>query len=301
MCGHTKGNQPSSCRRLAWMKCPNDDCLSALCKKHSQCALKGEGRFVVWPSKDLNPRPAKKRRKKEEINLLSGPSNEKLRRLKRGLQSLNASDAIVAQNELQSLKESAFVCSLPQGEDSHNNDMSSVVDEVVPTTDAGLDATTTEVTHGEHSECRMTNHALLNVYGTCLIRKNHKIQGTPAQKAFLQKHVSTFPGRSMPLIYPEGCLHTDVFPFGMDDGSIIGAMPFALLNCQHVVRRCGMVSLHDTFKTRLKSPALLASSNPRYHFWAFDAMANFSLRGEDTRLVLRRGFAENQRSEGSSF
>ena len=29
----------------------------------------------------------------------------------------------------------------------------------------------------------------------------------------------------------------------------------------------------------------------KYHFLAFDALANLSLRGHDTRVVLRRGFA----------
>ena len=291
LCVHKDENE-CCCQRVAWMKCPTPDCSSALCKKHAESGLKGERRVVVWPVKDFSARPPSRKRKREKISLLNGPSNKKLRRMKFGLRSSNASKFLVAQNELESLKESAFVCSLPQGEDSYRSEMPSASGETVPATDAGLNSTLAEISKGECSECRMTNHALLNVHGTCLIRKNNKIQGTLAQKAFLQKHVSTFPGRSIPLIYPEGCLHTDVFPFGLEDGSVIGAMPFSLLNSQHVLRRCGMLSLHDTFKTRLKSPALLASSNPRCHFWMFDAMANFSLRGEDTRLVLRRGFAE---------
>ena len=298
LCSHRNSTNSSRCGRMARMKCPESNCQTALCKQHFNSALKTEGTVRVWHHQHglLTGR----KRKSEEIRLLDGPSNRKLKKIKMGLRSSRRRCFLDAQKEVAKLKETAFVCCLPQGDESHNIDVSMLCDPetCVPTTDAGTDPIKTEIKAGEYFECRMTNHALLNVYGTCLIRKNDKIQGTLSQQSFLQRHVSTFPGRSMPLIFPEGCLYTDVFPFGMDDGSIVGAMPFPLLNSSNVLKRCGMLPLHDTYKTRLKSPALLASSNPKYHFWAFDALANFSLRGEDTRLVLRRGFAERLGSGG---
>ena len=105
-------------------------------------------------------------------------------------------------------------------------------------------------------------------------------------------------GQCHPLIYTEGLTHSDIFPFDVNDGSIIGAIPFSMLTSDYVLMRNGFSNLHDTFRTRMKNPALLASCNPKYHFWAFDALANFSLRGHDTRLVLKRGFAESLSETG---
>ena len=131
--------------------------------------------------------------------MLDGPSNRKLKKIKMGLRSSRRRCFLDAQKEVAKLKETAFVCCLPQGDESHNIDVSMLCDPetCVPTTDAGTDPIKTEIKAGEYFECRMTNHALLNVYGTCLIRKNDKIQGTLSQQSFLQRHVSTFPGRSM--------------------------------------------------------------------------------------------------------
>jgi hypothetical protein len=47
--------------------------------------------------------------------------------------------------------------------------------------------------------------------------------------------------------------------------------------------------------------ALLSSANAKYHFWAFDVLANFSLRGCDSRVILCKGFVEKQGSGGICF
>jgi hypothetical protein len=45
---------------------------------------------------------------------------------------------------------------------------------------------------------------------------------------------------------------------------------------------------------RIQDPALLTSTDSRYHFCQMDCLVNLALQGKDSRLVLHRGFAEKQ-------
>ena len=79
-------------------------------------------------------------------------------------------------------------------------------------------------------------------------------------------------------------------------------MPAALLHDAGVLSSLGFASLHDHYRTRLSNPGLLTSSNPKYHFFAFDSLINLGLRGHDSRLILRRGFTEGSEStQGVKF
>ena len=54
--------------------------------------------------------------------------------------------------------------------------------------------------------------------------------------------------------------------------------------------------------TRVQDPALLTSTNHTYQFMQLDVLTNVAMRGNDSRLVLHRGFAEKQSaSEGVAF
>ena len=164
----------------------------------------------------------------------------------------------------------------------------------VPTTCAQEHPIHADITTPDLSTNKMTNHALLNCYGSCLIRRNARLSGTLKQQSFLQRLVATNTGTNIPLIYPEGMLFTDIFYCSNASQSIIGALPAALLHGDGILRQNGFATLQEHYCCRLTSPGLLTSSNPKYHLWAFDALANFSLRGSDSRIILQRGFAEMQ-------
>ena len=168
----------------------------------------------------------------------------------------------------------------------------------LPSTNAAQDPIYASISASDVENSKMTSHALLNCYGSCLVRRNRKLAGTLAQRSFLQKLVATNVGSSVPLVYPEGMLFSDIFFADTQCGAVIGALPAALLHGDRILKQNGMATLQDTYRTRLMSSGLLTSANPKYHFWAFDALANFSLRGTDSRLILRRGFAEAQDQGG---
>jgi hypothetical protein len=54
----------------------------------------------------------------------------------------------------------------------------------------------------------------------------------------------------------------------------------------------------DHLRSRIKNPSLRTSTDPWYIFHAFDCFANITLRGEDSRVVLSRGFVESQGGGG---
>jgi hypothetical protein len=171
----------------------------------------------------------------------------------------------------------------------------------IPTTDTTLEPIFADIDPRNGSTNTMTNHALLNCYGSCLVRRNKKLSGTLAQRNFLQKQATINNGDSIPLAFPEGMLFTNVFPTMSADNSIIGALPASLLHGDEILNQNGFCSLLHTLRTRLMNHALLSSADAKYHFWVFDVLANFSLRGCDSRVILRKGFVEKQGSGGICF
>ena len=182
-------------------------------------------------------------------------------------------------------------------DDIDGSDCSSEYQEI-PTTNAGTRPIYSAVKPGPYHENRTSNHVILNHYGSCLIRRNSQLHGTMKNRNFLQGITATCPGESVPLVYPEGMIFSDVFFLDQPDGSTVGALPAASLHDDNVNKRHGLAGLQDTFRTRMSNPGLLASSNPKYHFYAFDNLINLGLRGCDSRMVMRRGFAEHQGDGG---
>ena len=170
--------------------------------------------------------------------------------------------------------------------------------DIVPTTNAGLRPIYSVVQNEPYASNRISNHVILNHYGSCLIRRNKPISGTLKQRNFLQGITAKMPGHSIPLLYPEAMLFTDQFFLDNNDGSIIGALPAAALHNEKVLQQHGICSLHDHYRTRMANVGILASTNPTYHFWAFDSLVNLGMRGCDARVILRRGFTGSETGNG---
>jgi hypothetical protein len=54
----------------------------------------------------------------------------------------------------------------------------------------------------------------------------------------------------------------------------------------------------DHLRSRIKNPLLRTSTDPCYIFHAIDCFANINLCGEDSHVVLSRGFVESQGGGG---
>jgi len=205
---------------------------------------------------------------------------------------------------MDDLGEDIFVTSANDGHDDLEDvpmEISAEENEMpqtIPATDAGTLPVFSLVESAAYTPYSATNHVILNNYGHMLMRRNKKLTGTLSQRHFLQRIVARQPGQSLPLVYPEGMLFSDIFCFDEKGHSIVGALPAALLHDDRTLKGLGYASLEDHFRTRISNPGLLASSNPRYHFFAFDALTNLGLRGCDSRVILRRGFAEIQSQGG---
>jgi hypothetical protein len=171
----------------------------------------------------------------------------------------------------------------------------------VPTTNAGCVPIYSELNGPTYSNAAFGNHVILNHYGHMLIRRKGACSGTLSQRHFLQRLVGCYPGKSIPLVYPEAMLFPDLFYTDRNGTDLVGAVPAALLHDDRWLRANGFESLQNHFQNRLSHPGLLTSSNPKYHFFAFDALCNLGLRGCDSRIILRRGFAELQGQGGVAF
>ena len=182
--------------------------------------------------------------------------------------------------------------------DEGNEQQLNHTDQFIPGTNAGLRPIYNVVDTGVYSDYCVSNHAILNFYGGCLIRRNTKFLGSVKQRNFLQRQAATIYGETIPLIYPEGMLYPDIFYSGTVDHSIIGAIPAAMLRDPGILKHHGVASLESHMRCRLGNPGLLSSCNPKYHLFLLDIFSNFCLRGCDSRVILRRGFAEQQGSGG---
>lgn len=143
-------------------------------------------------------------------------------------------------------------------------------------------------------------HCVLNHQGHLLTRKK-KFQLGSRRAAFFQKIISMIRGRSIPLIYPEGCLFPDTFFYNNRDGDVLGAIPAPLLTDEGTLSMFGIATMRDHIKNRMHNPALLCSTDPRYHFFCFDELVNLGLRCSDSRVVLHRGMSDQQDQQGVAF
>ena len=137
-------------------------------------------------------------------------------------------------------------------------------------------------------------HIFLNRQGHCLIRKNAKLRPTRRHQSFMQRLVSRSKGKCIPLLYGEATLFPDIFYFSTPDGDILGSLPSAFWTDQRTLSMYGIASMRSHAFIRINDPALLTMTDSRYHFLTMDILINLGLRGNDSRLLLHRGFAEKQ-------
>jgi hypothetical protein len=144
----------------------------------------------------------------------------------------------------------------------------------------------------------ISGYIVVNGVGSCLIQRNQPIHPSRYQSAFLEGLVCTSEGHSVPLMYPEGMMFPSIFWKDTIDSSLIGAIPSSLLTDYWQCRKHHFVSLMDHLRSRINNPLLRTSTDPYYIFHAFDCFANINLCGEDSHVVLSRGFVESQGGGG---
>lgn len=117
-------------------------------------------------------------------------------------------------------------------------------------------------------------------------------------RAIFEKLVARANSAVVPLVYGEAQLFPSIFWQSLSDGTIPGALPTALWCDANTLKKHGIASMREHLKQRLTNPASLTSVDPTYHFQQMDVNVNLALRGKDTRIILNRGFADNQGSDG---
>jgi hypothetical protein len=142
-------------------------------------------------------------------------------------------------------------------------------------------------------------HVFHNRQGHCLIRRNAKLRPVRHHKSFMQRFVARSKGKCIPLLYGEGTLFPDTFYYSTQEGAVLGALPTAFWTDKHTLARNGIGSMRLHASICINDPGLLTSTDSRYHFLTMDTLVNLGLRGNDSRLLLHRGFAERQdKNEG---
>jgi hypothetical protein len=142
-------------------------------------------------------------------------------------------------------------------------------------------------------------YVLMNTMGNCSVRRNCNLHFTKKARTWLERMVvSGRSGSSIPLLYHEGTLHTNIFWNETDTGEVVGSLVSGLLTDGYNTKRCGYGSLIDHVRTRFTNPSLLTSTDYRYQFNTYDALFNIGARGNNTATILRRGFADEQGNEG---
>ena len=145
----------------------------------------------------------------------------------------------------------------------------------------------------------MPLHVFLNRQGHCLIRKNAKLRPGRRHKSFMHRFVARSKGKCIPLLYGESTLFPDIFYYSTQEGAVLGALPTAFWTDKHTLSRNGVASMRSHASIRINDPGLLTNTDSRYHFLTMDTLINLGLRGNDSRLLLHRGFAERQdKNEG---
>lgn len=157
------------------------------------------------------------------------------------------------------------------------------------------------VENSDPSAPRIPLYVMLNMQGHLLTRSRSKLRMNKAQRAVFEKLVARSTSRIVPLVYGEAQLFPSVFWQSLRDGSIPGAIPTALWCDAKTLGNLGIASLRQHSKQRITNPALLTSVDPAYHFHLMDVNVNLSLRGKDTRVIMNRGFADKQGSDGINF
>ena len=301
------------CTKKAMYCCPVSSCRNSICKNHQVRVVDWQGKYYVGDRCGYGePRPINDVFNEDDNNNITHVESfleggQVMPNFEEEYDNDDDDQRIEAHFRLmENIDDGIFLTETRTGFDDDVNftdpdnlgQPESVADPgdlVIPTTDAGtLPIYTFVDEYCDYSNATVNNHVLLNNFGHMLIRRNQRLTGTINQRNFLQKLVAKSPGGSLPLVYPEGMLFSDMFPWSTMQGDVYGAIPSAFLNTDRVLSGFGFASLEDHYRTRISNPGIFASTDPKYHLFAFDCLANLGLRGCDSRVILRRGFAEMQ-------
>jgi hypothetical protein len=188
-----------------------------------------------------------------------------------------------------------------QSHDSNDTEKDHAFDDNgIPHTSSGVEGLHVMVEYG-NDKFSTPLYVVLNEQGHLLTRYGSKLRMKKKHRAYYQKLIATSNAATIPLVYAEALLFPDIFWYSLNDGTIPGAFPTALWSDMDTLKRLGIAPMRDHARTRLNNPSQLCSTDPRYHFLQFDILMNLGLRGKDTRLVLHRGFADNQGKDGVKF
>ena len=171
---------------------------------------------------------------------------------------------------------------------------------IVPTTHVGACVPSVDTPVVEESDFCIGSSVLLNKCGSMLVRRQSRLQASRKERNLIERVVSNPDTGTVPLIYLEGIVFPSIF-FSLPhstDGGVLGSIPVTFF-CQHATRKqFGIASIAEHAKVRLTSVGNTASTDPRYLSFMFDALANGALEGQDTRVVLSRGFEESMGPAG---
>ena len=168
-------------------------------------------------------------------------------------------------------------------------------------TRAGTHQLDIDVQHYDKSGSKIPLYVILNQHGHLLTRTQAKLRMTKLHRSLCENIVSRCRTKVVPLVYAEAQLFPTVFWQSLEDGTIAGALPTALWSDAGTLKRLGIATMRDHCKNRITNPALMTSTHPGYHFLLMDKVVNLGLRGKDTRIILHRGFADNQGEDGIKF
>ncbi|CAB9521100.1 hypothetical protein SEMRO_1164_G248040.1 [Seminavis robusta] len=173
---------------------------------------------------------------------------------------------------------------LEDAEEDHN-----AFEPCVPTTHVAAKSLDFDTTIGT-----MGTSVLLNNVGTMLVRRDSTMRASRKERHLIERVVSSGEIGTVPIVYLEGILFPSIFwclPHS-SEGGILGSMPTPLF-CQHATRKqFNVASVIDHARTRVKTIGTTSSTDGRYLSFQFDSLANGALEGQDTRVVLSRGFEE---------
>jgi predicted GIY-YIG superfamily endonuclease len=271
------------CTVKAHLCCAFDNCSAAACTHHSKCGADDGSTVYINPIAD--------RSYVDGVEVVMQYNAEEI--LENDHVPLGDDEDGGEEEELGSYDEQMYVTHNIVDDDEFSLELSDHDDRSLGdgflTTNAGR--TAYDVVSGSGI---VPGHVILNNCGSCLIRRNYQLKGTRYQQAFLQQIVSTTKGHAVPLVFPEAMVLPSIFWRDTTDGSLVGALPAAVMASKNECRVFGIASMEEHIKSRLTNPSLRCSTDPRYIFYAYDCVANINLRGEDARIILSRGFAEKQ-------
>ena len=294
-CGMKDGTDTSqsSCHRQCSFCCPVNGCSVAMCHACFK-DVSDDAVLLVSPvgqgSDGIQPRDTERMRDENEMS-----ENEETSANEDG-ESVHTRDSVSSGGSV----------SLPNGGEIFAEDLESDAEKEdegetnVPTTIYG-NRETMFAGCGSSGGRNIRGSVLLNQFGSCLVRPESQLSGTRNERNLLQRLTLRDVGHTVAVAYPEAMMFPSIFwaPFGEGaEGSFLGSIPIALL-CRDATRKdTRMAPIIDHVKTRLTSPLSNAGSHADYCSFLFDTLANSTLCGQDSRVVLRRGFAECMTTAG---